>query len=132
MASLNSCSFIGNVGHTPKVKTLDSGRTVASFSIAVNSKRGDKETTLWINVSAWEKLAEVAGTYIKSGQQVFVQGEISVRTYKNDDGEVKASTELTARQLVLLGKKDENGGSGPVAQGSANKAGGTEDDDLDF
>jgi len=103
---------IGNLGRDPEMRYTPDGSRVTSFSVASNFKSGEKETTTWINVSCWNKLAETANQYLKKGQQVFVEGRLQFREW-DQDGVTHCSHELIASSLEFLGGHNE-GHNGPV------------------
>lgn len=109
---LNQCSFIGNLGRDPETRYMNSGDAVVSFSIAINEKWKDRngeqqESTEWVNVTAFRKLAEICERYLKKGQLVFVQGKMKTRKYKDRDGNDRYSTEIIADTMKMLGGSSE-------------------------
>ena len=118
MASLNHCTFIGNLGRDPELRYTPSGQAVANFSIACNESWKDKETgekqerTEWIRLQAWGRLAEIAGEYLKKGAQVYVAGRMQTRKYEKD-GEEKYITEVVMTELKMLGSREGGGGYQP-------------------
>ncbi len=106
MASLNKVLIIGNVGQEPEMRFTASGKPVASFSVACNSKFGETETTEWFNVVAWNKLAETCNQYIVKGQQVYAEGRLQTRKWEGQDGQTKYRTDLIANTVLFLGKKE--------------------------
>ncbi|MBA2571890.1 MAG: single-stranded DNA-binding protein, partial [Gemmatimonadetes bacterium] len=130
------------------------GAKVAQFSIATsrkwtNNAGEQQEKTEWHRVVAWSKLADVVERYVKKGQQVYVEGEIQYRSYEDKDGVTKYSTEINARELMMLGGREGGGGFGggdagggrerPAAAkpggagaqaGAANQGGGRDYDDF--
>lgn len=117
MASLNQVSIIGFVGDAPRVNQTQTGRKVASLSIATTEKgfttRDGKtipDRTEWHRVVLWGNLAEIAEKYIRKGSSIFVQGKLRNREYEQD-GAKKFITEIEADTLQLLDRKTENGGS---------------------
>lgn len=119
MASLNNCTFIGNLGRDPEVKYMPSGDAACSVSIAVTESWKDKATgekkerTEWIPLEFFGKLAEIVGQYCKKGSSIYVQGRFSVRKYTDKDGVEKYSTTIKCDQLQMLGGKSE-GSSAPA------------------
>ena len=108
MSDLNQCQFIGRLGQDPKIQTTQSGDTMATFSIAVSEKWNDKqgnrqEKTEWVNITAFGKLAEIVGRYVKKGSQVFVQGKFTTRKYTDQQGVERYSTEIRAQSMQMLG-----------------------------
>jgi len=104
----NRAMLIGNLGQDPEIKTLESGKKVARFTLATNDnyKNGDGqkvEETTWHNIVAWNGLAETASRYLKKGKQVAVDGRIVYRTYEDKKGVTKYITEIVLSDLLLLG-----------------------------
>lgn len=96
---MNKAIFIGNVGKDPEVKDAG-GKRVAKFSVAVSDGFGDKKKTYWLNVIAWQKLAEVVEKYLKKGSKVLVEGRITTRDYEG-----KTYTDIVAEKLEFLDPK---------------------------
>lgn len=110
---LNNCQFIGRLGGQPEVKQLQSGDSVCNFSIAVGWKSKDKEGAEWVNITAFGKLAEICGQYLKKGSQVFVQGRFKTDKYKDANGIEKYSTKIQAQTIQFLGGKPEGATQAP-------------------
>ena len=112
MASYSSTTIVGHLGKDPEMRTTQNGQQVANFSVAVSHKVGDTEHTIWYNVACWGKLAETAEKYLRKGNPVMVNGQLSIREYTNRDGQKGFSVDVTCRDLVLLGNRQdsENGG----------------------
>src|SRR5690349_11478297 len=110
MASLkNSVHLIGHLGKDPEVRTFDSGKKQASFSIATSETfknlKGEKvEETQWHNLIVWGKLAEIAGQYLKKGSEVAIEGTLVHRTYETK-GTKKYVTEIVVNELLMLRRK---------------------------
>ena len=107
----NNVQLIGNLGMNPEVKTLESGSTVAKFSIATsdrykNNKGEQVEETTWHNVVAWGKTAEIAEKYLKKGSQVAVDGKLTNRSYEAKDKTKRYVTEILINEILLLGAKE--------------------------
>lgn len=109
---LNRCDFIGRLGRDPEIRYTQSGKAVASFSIACSEKRGGEETTEWVNVVAWEKLAEICGQYLVKGSLVFISGRMQTRKWQDKDGGTRYTTEIVAREMKMLSPRGEGSGSG--------------------
>lgn len=137
--SLNKVILIGNLGADPEVKTTPSGGRVATLSLATSRQwkgaDGQKqEKTQWHRVICWNnktgaQLADVAERFCKKGEKVYIEGEIEYRSWQDKDGQTKYTTEINARELILLGGRggggDDAGGSswsGGAARSSAPKA----------
>ena len=111
MRGLNSVQLLGNLGRDPEVKQVGDNK-VASFSVAINENYKDKSGTLierteWLNVVAWGKLADIAEKYLKKGSKVLVEGKIQTRSW-DKDGEKRYSTEVVARNFIMLDAKPTN------------------------
>ncbi len=117
MASLNSCTFIGNLGKDPECRDVNGGK-VANFSIACTEKwknrDGEKqERTTWVPVVVWGSLADVCQRFLHKGSKVYVCGKFSVRKYQDRDGNDRYATEVILQgpqaQLVMLDSKQDGG-----------------------
>lgn len=125
------CTFIGNLGKDPEVRTSKEGKAFTTFSIAVNKPGASKdEKPLWLNVTTFNSTAEFAAKYLKGGNRVLVQGSIELQEYEKD-GVNRQSLKLIANKLVSLTPKDANGGSSP-AKTAAAPAKAVVDDDIPF
>ncbi len=131
--SVNKVILIGNLGRDPEVKYTPSGTAYAKFSIATNERYKDKEgnwqdRTEWHNIVAWQRLAEIAGEYLKKGGKVYIEGRIQTRSWEDKNShEKKYMTEIVANDLVLLGgrgEEGEGGGGGSRARGATATSGG--------
>lgn len=156
--SLNKAMIIGNLGADPEVRTTGSGTRVANLSVATSRSwtgrdGAQQEKTEWHRIVAWDKLAEIAERFMKKGDRIYVEGEIEYRSYEDKDGVTKYSTEIRAREILMLGGReggaDFGGGSQersprqrqPAPAGKQTDKGGyedfeggsfPEDDDLPF
>jgi single-strand DNA-binding protein len=102
----NVFSFTGTVGRDSEVRYAPSGLAVLSFTVANNIGFGEKQQTLWIQVTLFGKRAEgQLQNYLKKGQQVFVSGELTQREYQAKDGTTKTSLDLNANIIDLIGGK---------------------------
>ena len=113
MAGVNKVILVGNLGRDPEVRHLDNGRAVANFSLATSetykNKQGERVTyTEWHNMVLWTPLAEIAEKYLKKGNQVYIEGKLTSRSYEDKDGVTKYITEVVGREMTLLGKPPQN------------------------
>ena len=108
--SLNQTILIGRLTKDPETKSTSSGKTVAKFTLAVDNGYGEKKTTDFLNVIAWEKTAEAAEKYLEKGREVCVVGRIATRNYDNKEGVKVYVTEVVAEKIVFLsgGEKKES------------------------
>ena len=104
---LNRCEFIGRLGKDPDLRFAPSGGAVCNFSIAVGYKSKEKETTEWVRVTAFGKLAEICGEYLKKGSQVYLAGRMTTRKWQKD-GVDQYTTEVVAETMQMLGSKAES------------------------
>ncbi|RZA15713.1 MAG: single-stranded DNA-binding protein [Lysobacteraceae bacterium] len=118
MASVNKVILVGNLGRDPEVRTFPSGGQVCNVSIATTEKWRDKssgetrEQTEWHNLVFNDRLAEIAGQYLKKGSQIYVEGQIRSRKYQDKDGVERTAYEVRVRELQLLGGRQGMGGPG--------------------
>jgi len=113
MSTLNNkVQLIGNLGAAPEVKTTESGKTMATLSIATTDRYKDsngekQENTQWHRVVAWGKTAEIAEKYLKKGSRIAIEGRLNNRSYDDTNGEKKYITEVVATELLMLDPKAE-------------------------
>lgn len=110
MRGLNKVTLIGNLGREPEVRYLDNGTPVASFSIATSEqytdKSGQRQTiTDWHNIVAWRGLAEVTKNYLHKGDPVYIEGKLKTRSWDDQNGQKRYTTEVVADELIMLGNK---------------------------
>ena len=106
----NKVQLIGNLGNAPEVKTTESGKKLARFSVATNESyrnaQGEKVTeTTWHNLVAWGKVAELAEKLLQKGTEVVIEGKLTNRSYTDKDGNKKQVYEVQVNELLLLGSK---------------------------
>ena len=134
MGGVNKIHLLGFLGKDPEVRHLESGKSVANFTIATsetyNNKQREKVTnTEWHNIVLWSPLAEIAEKYLKKGNQVYIEGKITTRSYDDKDGVTRYTTEIVGRDLTLL--SGNNNASSEAASNSP--IGETQEvDDLPF
>lgn len=125
---VNKYTCVGNLGRDPDVRYTDRGGAVANMSVAIGErkKEGDtwKDHTEWVRVVAFGKLAELVEKFLTKGRQVYVEGRLQTRSYKDKDGVEKWSTEVVAREILFLGGPNS-------AQGGAGKSNPVRDDFLE-
>jgi single-strand DNA-binding protein len=141
MSGVNKVILVGNLGADPQLRYTPNGTAVANFNLATTerftNKNGEREArTEWHRVVAWARLAEICNEYLKKGKQVYIEGRLQTRSWDDQSGNKKYTTEVVATNMVMLGRAGETGDVPPqefppdenVAQGAA--AG--DDDDLPF
>jgi len=124
--SVNKVILLGNLGKDPEVKYTPQGTAVAKITVATNERFKDKDgqwqdRTEWHNVVLWQRLAEIAGEYLKKGGKVYIEGKLQTRSWEDKQTNQKRyMTEIVANDLVLLGGRSEGSGdSGGYSRGAA-------------
>ena len=116
MASVNKVILVGNCGRDPEIRYLPSGQAVANVSVATSSRRKDKNTgesieeTQWHRVTFYDRLAEIAGEYVKKGRPIYVEGRLKYGKYTDKDGIEKNTVDIIATEMQLLGGREGMGG----------------------
>jgi single-strand DNA-binding protein len=115
MASVNKVILVGNCGRDPEIRYLPSGQAVANVSIATTSRRKDRtsgemvEDTQWHRVTFYDRLAEIAGEYVKKGRPIYVEGRLKYGKYTDQAGVEKNTVDIVATELQLLGGREGMG-----------------------
>jgi single-strand DNA-binding protein len=118
MASVNKVILIGNLGRDPEVRYAPSGAAICNVAIATSRNWKDKTTgerqeeTEWHRVVFYDRLAEIAGEYLKKGKSVYVEGRLKTRKWTDKDGVEKYTTEIIAQEMTMLGGREGGGGGG--------------------
>ena len=106
---INKVILVGNLGQDPEVKFMPSGNAVLSISIATSESWKDKQTgqpvekTEWHRVTFFNRLAEIAGEYLKKGSQIYVEGKLQTRKWQDQAGVDRYTTEVIANNMQMLG-----------------------------
>jgi len=131
MASVNKVILVGNLGRDPEVRYTPDGAAICNVSIATTSTWKDKnsgerrEETEWHRVVFYNRLAEIAGEYLRKGRSVYVEGRLKTRKWQDkDSGQDRYATEIVADQMQMLGGRDSGGEGG--GSGGGGGYGGTE------
>ena len=116
MASINKVILVGNLGRDPEVRYTPDNNAITNISVATTDRYKDKHTgeqkeiTEWHRVVFFNRLAEIAGQYLKKGSQVYIEGRLRTRKWTDQSGVDKYTTEIIADQMQMLGSR--SGGSG--------------------
>ena len=120
--SLNKVMLIGNVGRDPEIRYLEGnsqggGTKVATFTLATTERYRDRngelrENTEWHNIVAWRQTADVVERFVKKGTQLYIEGRLRTRSYTDQQGIKKYTTEINADNLQLLGRRQDEQGQG--------------------
>lgn len=116
MGSVNKVILIGNLGKDPEVRYTQGGQCVANFSIATTDNWKDREgqkqeRTEWHRIVLWGRLAELAREYLKKGRPVYIEGRLQTRSWQDQSGATRYTTEIVANALQFLGSRDHGGAS---------------------
>lgn len=127
MSSVNKVIIVGRLGQDPEVRQFDNGNKVANLSIATSERWTDKQTgepkeqTEWHRVSLYNRLAEIAGQYLKKGSLVYIEGSLHTRKYTDSNGIERYVTEIKAQSMSMLGsannQNQQSGYQGQPQQG---------------
>lgn len=114
---MNKIILIGNLGRDPDMSYTPSGKAVTKFSLAVSRRTGSgderREETQWFNVVAWERLAEIANSYLHKGSKVYVEGRMTSRKYNDKDNIERTVWDVVMSDMeILTPKSAESGSSG--------------------
>ncbi len=146
MASVNKVILVGNCGRDPEVRYLPSGQAVANVSVATSSRRKDRNTgemvedTQWHRVTFYDRLAEIAGEYVKKGRPIYVEGRLKYGKYTDQSGVERNTVDIIATEMQLLGGREgmgaPSGGGAPARPAAASapppvKPAATGFDDMD-
>ena len=131
----NTCVFIGRIGQKPESKTLPSGDSLVTFSMALSEKWKDKngekvEKTTWINCVSFGKQSEIIAQYVDKGSLLYIEAKYQLDVYEKDNVKMSAP-KFVVKSFTLLGGKpetDQSGQSVPPAMQSRNQPVYDEDD----
>lgn len=132
MASINKVILIGNLGRDPEVRYSPNGNAMCNVTIATSRNWKDKtsgdkvEETEWHRVVFYDRLAEIAGEYLKKGRSVYVEGRLKTRKWQDKEGKDNYTTEIIADNMQMLGGREgggDEGGGGGYGRGGAERGG---------
>jgi len=117
MGSVNKVILVGNLGKDAETKFTPSGTSVTNFNLATTRRWKDQQSGEWKEQTDWHRVkywrAENVANYLLKGKQVYVEGRLETRSYDDKDGKKVYTTEVVCEHLVLLGSRQEGGGSAP-------------------
>lgn len=106
---MNKVILVGRLAQDPEVKYTQSGKAVATFSLAVSRRVGQgQEAVDFIQIVCWEKLAEICGNNLNKGRRILVEGRLQIRSYEAQDGTKRRVTEVVAQNVEFLDSKNGN------------------------
>lgn len=127
---VNKVILIGNLGSDPEVRYTPDGVPVANFSLATTESWNDRNTgerqerTEWHRLVIWSKLAEIAGQYLKKGSKIYVEGKLQTRSWDDQSGQKRYTTEIRVFEMQMLDSRGEGGGGGGGGRDAGYNAGG--------
>ena len=122
---VNKVILVGNCGQDPETRFMPSGGAVTNLSIATSESWKDKtsgepqERTEWHRVVFSNRLAEIAGEYVKKGSKLYVEGSLRTRKWQGQDGQDRYTTEIVGSEMQMLDSRNSQGGFGASQQGAA-------------
>ncbi len=128
--AINKAILIGNLGQDPEIRYTGNGTAVCNMRLATTERYKDSsgemvERTEWHNVVTWARLAEICGEYLRKGSKVYFEGQIQTRSWEDRDGNTRYTTEIRARDMLMLDSRGGNGsgnGAGNGFSGSKTQA----------
>ncbi len=107
-SSVNKVILVGHLGKDPEMRATSGGMQVASFSLATSERLKDKtDKTEWHNIVMFDKVAEIAGQYLKKGSLVYLEGKLQTEKWTDKEGHERYTTKIIANQMTMLGGKGE-------------------------
>jgi single-strand DNA-binding protein len=119
---VNKVIIVGNLGQDPDMKFTASGTAICNISVATSESWKDKQSgeqivkTEWHRIVAFQRLAEIMGEYLRKGSQVYIEGKIQTRKWQDQSGNDRYTTEIIAKEMQMLGGRDDNQSSGSGGQ----------------
>ncbi|MDG1750120.1 MAG: single-stranded DNA-binding protein [Thalassotalea sp.] len=113
---VNKVIIVGNLGQDPEVRFMPNGSAVANFTVATSETWKDKQTgeqkekTEWHRIVIYQRLAEIAGEYLKKGSKVYLEGRLQTRKWQNQQGADQYTTEIVANEMQMLDSRGQGGG----------------------
>jgi single-strand DNA-binding protein len=124
---INKVIIVGNLGQDPEVRFMPNGNAVANFTVATSETWKDKQTgetkekTEWHRIVMYQRLAEIAGEYLKKGSKVYLEGKLQTRKWQNQQGQDQYTTEIVVNDMQMLDSRGQGGFQGQPAQGGYNQ-----------
>ena len=131
MASVNKVILVGNLGRDPEVRYSPNGAAICNITLATSRNWKDRESgerreeTEWHRVVLYNRLAEIAGEYLKKGRSVYIEGRLQTRKWQDKEGQDRWTTEIVADQMQMLGGRDGGEGGGGGGGGYGGRSGGS-------
>ncbi|PZR56292.1 MAG: single-stranded DNA-binding protein [Candidatus Meridianibacter frigidus] len=116
--SFNKVILVGNLVRDPEIRYVGSGAAVTKFTLAVNRRSKQQEETDFVDIVAWEKLAETCNTYLKKGMSCLIEGRLSIRSYEDKEGQKRKATEVVINTMQMLDRAPRREGFDEAAAGA--------------
>jgi len=111
--AFNKVIVIGNLTRDLEIRYTSAGKAVANVSLAINRKSGDKDETTFVEITVWEKQAEICGQYLFKGSPAMFEGRLQTESWQDKDtGAKRSKMIIVAEKVILLGNKQDNSGDG--------------------
>ena len=116
MAGVNKVIIVGHLGNDPEIRTMPNGDAVANISVATSESWNDRNTgerrevTEWHRIVFYRRQAEICGEYLRKGSQVYVEGRLRTRTWQDQNGQDRYTTEIQGDVMQMLGSRNQNAG----------------------
>ena len=104
---MNRITLIGNLTNDPEIRSTQTGKSVCTFTIAVNRKKVSEPQTDFFRINAWNGLADTCARFLTKGKKVAVVGELQARTYEDKQGKTRLSLDVSADEVEFLSPKEE-------------------------
>lgn len=127
---INKVILVGNLGADPETRYLPSGGAITSVNLATSETWKDKQTgqpqerTEWHRLVFYNRLAEIAGEYLRKGSKIYAEGSLRTRKWQGQDGQDRYTTEIVVREMQMLDSRAEPAGGVGSSRPNANPAGG--------
>lgn len=121
-SGINKVIILGNLGNDPETKYLPSGGAITNISVATSESWLDKQTnqkqdkTEWHRIIFFNRLAEIAGEYLRKGSKVYIEGKLQTRKWQDQSGQDRYTTEIVANEMQMLDSKSESAPARPAQQ----------------
>lgn len=107
MASLNKVLLLGNLTRDPELRYSGNGTAIATFGLAVNMKSGEKEETLFIDITAFGRQAETTSEYLKKGSAALIEGRLQLQSWESQDGQKRSKHNIIAERIQFMGGRTD-------------------------
>jgi single-strand DNA-binding protein len=118
MGNYNRIILVGNLVRDPEIRYVQSGSPVTKFTIAVNRRTKQDESVDYIDVVAWDKLAEMSNTYLTKGMPVLVEGRLAIRPYESKSGEKHKAAEVVISLMQMLNRSTSHESNASINSGA--------------